>query len=264
MRESMNQPLKKPSLFVVISAWTLLSLSLISAWSNAARPHERENLISTAYGNPSGRNMSLAMAQLVGANIVGILACILGIHMAKRGKTSGKLVAILAACGIIINCYGLTKPSGWRNIIDYNMSNQVICPSGSEFTFIFPHKYKTRQADSGGKHILLYESADSNATAYCRAEVAQYDTIELEQVDLNITLSKQLGVLYLDKPSITIANEKGIRIGTYSGMKDIAGHLMQYYGKVYLGRHTMLTCFVIDPAEYFPSKDTVLFFQSIK
>ncbi len=131
---------------------------------------------------------------------------------------------------------------------------------GCDFTVYFPCQIQTRQITSGGITLTRVESA-AGSKAYMRAECMLFDDTNRVKTVLQewlMNLARENG---LPNPEISVGEGKYGAEGTFLGMRKAGGFDLRVYGKMFVGRKSVLALTTIDPTPPFPS-DTVLFFIS--
>jgi len=143
-------------------------------------------------------------------------------------------------------------------------SGNVVTVKGNEFAVTFPHETKGRTSYAGNIESKIFETKNMESMPRLRAEfISGIDGREFSR-NLKTTLQNLAYMAAVTAPEISIGNESLGSVGTYSGIKMVAGHPVRVYGKVFVGRHSVINLMIVEPLENSLSYESALFIDSVR
>jgi hypothetical protein len=150
-----------------------------------------------------------------------------------------------------------------RQFITYS---EKVTFSSCEFIVYFPAKTKRKYASIGGLESVMLQSVYDGKSPCLRAEGGPLSPAQRQELLSNFRgrLENQAHVSGIAIPEITIENTKLGTIGTYSGVRTIAGVKNKQFLKIIVGNNSLVSLLVLEPLDEFPSIKTLYFLNAVE
>lgn len=253
---------RSPGRTAVTVGWVLNAFAgmlLLGLWY---APHKREPEIEALLTSPSMNALICTVAYLAGTGMFAILSFAIGLYARLRHRNPGGLRVLLCA-GLIFAGVVLRKfmPSSERGTPTGSQSFTAAYDD-CEFAVTFPHPVQTREVALQDMRSHMVQSA-GNSTPQLRAEFIPLPDTDSVAAAFSETLANFARLAGLATPEISVGHTADGTKGTYSGVKAVGDSDLRMYGIAILGNRSMLNCMIVEPLQAFPSKDAVLFMESI-
>lgn len=138
--------------------------------------------------------------------------------------------------------------------------------SSCEFIVHFPTKTKRKYASIGGIESIIVQSVYDGESPYLRAEGVPLSLAQRQELlsTFRGRLENQAHLSGIAIPEITIENTKLGTIGTYSGVRTVAGVNNKQFFKIIVGKNSMVSLLVLEPLIEFPSIKTLYFLNAVE
>jgi predicted HTH domain antitoxin len=274
----MNSPDKKKlPIFYTLFILGFAFLSIGSLWGQIFQEktfNVDPQIWSNFKNNPITCFISV-FSQFLGINLFNWLLLVMGYSLRKNYHAKFGNFIVYLAWGLIFS-YGLilifpqTVFSPKKINSEMNLSQDKglrIFEEGCEFSVIFPHKFKKREGWVGELKSHVFETKEAESNVYLRAEFLPLNDSKLVgEINKNFkkTLENFAHLSNISIPEITIENSSQGKIGTFSGVKLSDGIELKNYGKVFLGKVSMLITLSVEPLKESLSKESIKFFSSVE
>lgn len=143
--------------------------------------------------------------------------------------------------------------------------SELITFESCEYQVNFPTKTKKKSVFANGINSIMVQSIYDGKSPFMRAECFPLAQPKETLSQLRNMLENQARISGIDNPEITIdkSNSKLGVIGTYSGIKKAGGFDFKYYGKVIVGKSSLLSLLAGEELKKFPSDKTVYFLNTV-
>ena len=175
----------------------------------------------------------------------------LGGYMKKR-----ILAAILFSWILSISGSAFGGPS-----IKY--SEAITFPS-CEFRVHFPVKTKRKLAYANGIKSIVVQSVYDGDSPFMRAECIPLEDPQKTVSAFEMLLENHARASGIERPEITIEEDKLGVVGTYAGLKKAGGLDIKLYGKVIIGSRSLLSLLVTEGLVKFPSDKSLYFLNAVE
>ena len=138
--------------------------------------------------------------------------------------------------------------------------------SSCEFIVHFPTKTKRKHASLGGIESIIVLSVYDGKSPTLRAEGIPLSLAQRQELLSNFhsRLEDQAYLSGIAIPEITIENTKLGTIGTYSGVRTVAGVNVKQFFKIIVGKNSMVSLLALEPLIEFPSIKTLYFLNAVE
>ncbi len=136
--------------------------------------------------------------------------------------------------------------------------------SSCEFIVYFPTKTKSKYTSIGDLEGTMVQSVYDGESPHLRAECVPLSFAQRQELLSNFRgqLENQAHLSGIAIPEITIENTKLGTIGTYSGVRIIAGVNHKQFFKIIVGKNSMVSLLALEPLIEFPSIKTLYFLNA--
>jgi len=172
------------------------------------------------------------------------------------------MVKQILLCILFFFCHTLVFAQD-QQLITYS---EKVTFSSCEFIVCFPTKTKRKYTSIGGLESVMVQSVYDGKSPYLRAEGGPLSPAQRQEL-LSVfrgRLENQAHVSGIAIPEITIENTKLGTIGTYSGVRTIAGVKNKQFLKIIVGNNSLVSLLVLEPLAEFPSIKTSYFLNAVE
>ena len=150
-----------------------------------------------------------------------------------------------------------------QQIITYS---EKVTFSSCEFIVHFPTKTKRKYTSLGGIESIIVLSVYDGESPTLRAEGIPLSLAQRQELLSNFRgrLENQAHLSGIAIPEITIENTKLGTIGTYSGVRTVAGVNVKQFFKIIVGKNSMVSLLALEPLIEFPSIKTLYFLNAVE
>lgn len=135
---------------------------------------------------------------------------------------------------------------------------------GCEFRVFFPTKTQQKQTFANGIESLIVQSVYDSESPFMRAECLPLSNPNETIAAFRSILENQARNAGVQNPEITIMkNTLGV-IGTYAGVRKGGGFDIKVFGKLVVGKSSLLSLLISEEAAKFPSDKAVYFLNTIE
>lgn len=142
--------------------------------------------------------------------------------------------------------------------------SETITFPGCEFQVHFPTKTLKKKTYNNGIESLMVQSIYDGENPFMRAECLPLTDPGQTIAAFRTILENQARMSGIQNPEITIEKKKIGIIGTYSGIKKAGGFDIKFFGKVVIGKVSLLALLVGEEATKFPSDNAVYFLNTME
>ncbi len=138
--------------------------------------------------------------------------------------------------------------------------------SSCEFIVHFPTKTKRKYASMGDMESIIVQSVYDGKSPHLRAEGVPLSLAQRQELLSNFRsrIENQAHLSGIAIPEITIENTKLGTIGTYSGVRTIAGVKNKQFFKIIVGNNSLVSLLALEPLDEFPSIKTSYFLNAVE
>lgn len=136
--------------------------------------------------------------------------------------------------------------------------------SGCEFRVFFPTKTQKKTTYANGVESLMVQSVYEPDTPFMRAECLPLSNPDETIAAFRSILENQARNAGLQNPEITIENSRLGVIGTYAGVRKAGGFDIKFFGKLVIGKTSVLSLLVSEEAAKFSSDKAVYFLNTVE
>lgn len=138
--------------------------------------------------------------------------------------------------------------------------------SSCEFIVHFPTKTKRKYTSIGSIESIIVQSVYDGESPYLRAEGGPLSPAQRQELLSNFRgrLENQAHLSGIAIPEITIENTRLGIIGTYSGVRTIAGVNNKQFLKIIIGNNSLVSLLALEPLIEFPSIKTLYFLNTVE
>jgi hypothetical protein len=133
-----------------------------------------------------------------------------------------------------------------------------------EFVVQFPSETKRKFVSAQGMELVMVESVYDARSPYFRAECLPLRDPEETKRRFRSVLESQASMAGISEPIITIEQSPIGVVGTYTGTRLGGGFEIRLYGKLIIGKRSLLSLLTSDLAELFPRDQSVIFLNTVE
>lgn len=133
-----------------------------------------------------------------------------------------------------------------------------------EFKVFFPVKTQEKTAFANGIESLIVQSVYDGESPFMRAECLPLADPSQTTASFRGVLENQAKMAGVKTPEITIEKSKLGLVGTYSGVRVAGGFDIKLFGKLIIGRRSLLSLLTSEELADFPSDMTVFFLNTVE
>jgi hypothetical protein len=141
---------------------------------------------------------------------------------------------------------------------------EVVSFEGCEYTVFFPTSTKQKVSYVGEFKSVMVQSVYDGKSPFMRAECFPLSNRSETLSNFKAILENHAKLSGIKEPQITIEDNELGRIGTYSGVRKVGGFNIKFFGKVIIGRFSILSLLVSEELSQFPSDKSVFFINTIR
>lgn len=143
-----------------------------------------------------------------------------------------------------------------------NYSESISFP-GCEFQVHFPTKTQRKMAYANGNESLIVQSIYDSESPFMRAECIPLSDPKQTIAAFRSVLENQGKMAGISNPEITIEKTSLGMVGTYSGHRKTGGFDIKLFGKLIIGRQSLLSLLTSEEATKFPSDKLIYFLNTV-
>lgn len=250
---------------VVVLGWACVAFSILSAIGQLSLP--RDPIISNLLIDPPASTIPAAVGFIIGCNLFSIASLLLGIYVYEaRDNNKGRWLmaaSLILIFFVTVKMFMPSNPAVENTLATTQSTSFTASYDSCEFVVTFPHPVKMREASYGALKSHLVESKDIEEAPHLRAEFMPLSDAQTVVKNFEDMLKNYAHLAGIGTPEFTIGKHELGSKGTYSGVKQVGEYEVKYYGVVYVGDTSMITCMAVELLQDAPSIKTLVFLDSI-
>jgi hypothetical protein len=203
-----------------------------------------------------------SVGQMIGYSLIPLIFVVI-YNFKKNNKPLRIIASIITISWILITVIGTLETLHSTGEPKIKYSETITFP-GCEFQVHFPIKTKQKTIYANGIESLMVQNIYDGEGLFMRAECLPLVDPSQTIAAFRTVLEGQAKMAGIQNPEITIEQTKLGMAGTYSGLRKAGGIELKLFGKLIIGRQSLLSLFTSDDLAKFPSDKVVYFLNTVE